>query len=229
LSGTRAAFEQAGADSNVRAVVLTGAGKGFCSGADLSVFGGMRTPEDVERYIVDNYAPLMDTICTLPKPVIGAINGVAAGAGASLALACDLRVMADDAQLLQAFSNIGLVPDAGATWFLVHQVGYSRAFEMAISGERIDAPRCLELGLTNRVVAADELLPYALNWAAKLAERPTRALALTKRALYGAMQRDLSATIAYEAELQKQTIVSDDHREGVAAFRERRAPIFKGH
>jgi 2-(1,2-epoxy-1,2-dihydrophenyl)acetyl-CoA isomerase len=188
----------------------------------------MRSGDDVAAYIVANYQPLMQLICTLPKPVIAAVNGVAAGAGASLALACDLRVMADDAQLMQAFSNIGLVPDAGACWFLARQVGYSRAYEIAIEGERIGAARCLELGLTNRVVPAAELLPAAHAWAATLAERPTRALALTKLALYQALQSDLAETIAYEAELQKQTIVSADHREGLAAFRERRKPVFTG-
>ena len=228
IVGVRAAFERARDDAEVRAVVLAGAGKGFCAGADLAGFGQQLTPDDVATYIVEKYQPLMQLICTLPKPVIGAINGVAAGAGASLALACDLRVMADDAALMMAFSNIGLVPDAGATWFLARQVGYSRAFEIASEAERIGAARCLELGLANRVAPAAELLQAAHAWAERLALRPTLALGLTKRALYRALETDLTDAIAYEAELQKQTIVSHDHREGVTAFQERRAPVYKG-
>jgi 2-(1,2-epoxy-1,2-dihydrophenyl)acetyl-CoA isomerase len=228
LKGARAAFEQARGDTAVRAVVLAGAGKGFCAGADLSVFGGDLTPDGVAAYINENYRPLMQLICTLPKPVVGAINGVAAGAGASLALACDMRVMADDAALMMAFSNIGLVPDAGATWFLARQVGYSRAFEIAAEAERIGAARCLELGLANQVAPAAELLPAAHARAERLAQRPTLALGLTKLALARALETDLMDAIGYEAELQRRTIVSHDHREGVAAFRERRRPAFKG-
>ena len=227
LDDLRAAFEQTRA-ADVRAVVLAGAGKGFCSGADLSVFERSRTPDETAAYIIEKYQPLMQAICTLPKPVIGAINGVAAGAGAALALACDLRVMTDDASIMMAFSNIGLVPDAGATWFLARQVGYSRAFEIASEAERINAARCYELGLTNRVVPAAELLSAAQAWAATLAQRPTLALGLTKQALYHALESSLHDAIAFEAELQKQTIVSDDHREGVTAFRERRPPVYQG-
>ena len=161
LEGLRAALEQARDDGQVRAVVLTGAGKGFCSGADLAMFAGPITPDEVLEYLVGRYRPIIGLICSLPKPVIAAVNGVAAGAGASVALACDLRVMADDASLLQAFSNLGLVPDAGSTWFLSRMVGYSRAFELMSEAERIGAARCLELGLANQVVLAAELLDAA--------------------------------------------------------------------
>jgi 2-(1,2-epoxy-1,2-dihydrophenyl)acetyl-CoA isomerase len=229
LKGARAAFERARDDEAVRAVVLTGAGKGFCAGADLSAFGGDLTADTVAAYINDNYRPLIMLICTLPKPVVGAINGVAAGAGASLALACDMRVMADDAAIMMAFSNIGLIPDAGATWFLARLVGYSRAFEIAAEAERIGAARCLELGLANQVAPAAGLLGAAHARAERLAQRPTLALGLTKLALAHALESDLASTIAYEAELQGRAIVSHDHREGVAAFRERRRPEFKGH
>jgi 2-(1,2-epoxy-1,2-dihydrophenyl)acetyl-CoA isomerase len=229
LKGMRAAFERARDDDAVRAVVLTGAGRGFCAGANLAAFDGGLTPEGIAAYINDNYRPLILMICALPKPVIGAVNGVAAGAGASLALACDMRVMADDASIMMAFSNIGLVPDAGATWFLARQVGYSRAFEIAAEAERIGAARCLELGLANQVAPAAELLGAAQARAERLAQRPTLALALTKLALARALQSDLAGAIAYEAELQGQTIVSHDHKEGLAAFRERRRPEFKGH
>lgn len=222
------ALTRARDDQAARAVMITGAGKGFCSGADLSIFGEHPSPDEVYDYIVANYQPLMELICTLPKPVIAAVNGVAAGAGASLALAADLRIMADDAVLLQAFSNIGLVPDAGATWLLVRTVGYSRAFEMAAEGAPVPAARCLELGLANRVVPAAELLNQAQAWAAQLAQRPTLALALTKQAMYHALQSDLQQAIEYEARLQKSTIPSADHAEGVAAFLEKRPARFSG-
>ncbi|RMG93349.1 MAG: enoyl-CoA hydratase [Chloroflexi bacterium] len=223
-----AAFEQAGSDQNVRAVVLTGAGKGFCAGADLAVFQERPSPEQIAQGIISYYQPLMTRIVTIPKPVIAAVNGVAAGAGASLALACDLRVMADNAAIMMAFSNIGLVPDAGASWFLARLVGYSRAYEIASEGRPIPATQCLEWGLTNRVVPATDLLTEAQNWAAQLAKRPTLALGLTKHTLNHALLHDLAATIAYEAELQKQTVISHDHMEGVMAFLEKRPPQFKG-
>ncbi len=228
IEGLTQAFAMAQEASEVRAIVLTGAGRGFCSGADLSVFADRPSPEQVYEYLVQFYQPLMQLISTIEKPIIGAINGTAAGAGAGLALACDLRVMADDGGLMQAFSNIGLVPDAGTSWFFVRLIGYSRAYELAIQGEHIPAARCLELGLTNRVVPAGGLQAEALAWATKLAQRPTLALGLTKRALYHALQHDLGSTIEYEAQLQKQTIVSEDHREGVAAFLEKRTPQFRG-
>jgi len=224
-----AAFEEARDDETVRAIVLTGAGKGFCSGADLSVFQQMPTPDQVYEAILNNYQPLVGLITSIQKPVIAAINGTAAGAGASLALACDLRVMADDGSIMMAFSNIGLVPDAGATWLLVRQVGYSRAYEIAIEGQKIPADRCLEWGLANKLAPADSLSDVALAWAVKLAKRPTLDLGLTKLAMNHASLNDVESTIEYEARLQKQTVPSHDHMEGVMAFLQKREPSFKGN
>lgn len=222
------AFTAVRDDDNVRAVVVTGAGKGFCAGADLTLFQPIPTPEQVYEIIVSSYQPMMTTIMEMPKPIIAAVNGVAAGAGASLALACDLRVMAHDASLLMAFSNIALVPDAGATWLLTRLIGYSRAYEIAVEGERVPAERCLELGLTNKVVPAAQLQEIALAWAGRLAQRPTLALGLTKHAMQHAMLHNLAATIEYEARLQKQTIPSHDFMEGVMAFMQKREPEFTG-
>lgn len=222
------AFQQAQADETVRAVVLTGAGKGFCAGADLTAVATIPSPDDLYQRIIDSYQPLMGLITTLKKPIIAAINGTAAGAGMSLALACDLQVMAHNASLMMAFSNIAFVPDAGATWFLIRQIGYSRAYQMAIEGQHITADQCLHWGLVNKVVAVDRLLEDTLAWAHHLARRPTLALGLTKHALHFAAQNDLLATIEYEASLQKQTIASQDFQEGVMAFMQKREPDFKG-
>jgi len=223
-----AGFQQAAVDEQVRAVMVTGAGKGFCAGADLALFQSQPTPDQVHEIIINSYQPMMEVVTRMKKPVIAAVNGVAAGAGASLALACDLRVMAHDANMMMAFSNIALVPDAGATWFLTRLVGYSRAYEIAIEGDRIPAARCLELGLTNKVVPAEQLMTISLAWARKLAERPTLTLGLTKHAMQYAQLNDLASTIEYEARLQKQTVPSHDFKEGVMAFVEKREPNFKG-
>jgi 2-(1,2-epoxy-1,2-dihydrophenyl)acetyl-CoA isomerase len=222
-------LQEAASDPQIRAVLIAAAGAGFCAGADLSVFQAQPSPQEVYDHIVDGLGPLTMAIVELPKPVIAAVNGVAAGAGASLALACDLRVMAHDASLLMAFSNIGLVPDAGATWFLVRQLGYGRAFEFAAEGDRLSANRCLDLGLANRVVPAQTLADVSLAWALKMARRPTLALALTKQALHFAQTNDLSAAVEYEARMQQQAYQSADFTEGVTAFIQKRDPNFQGH
>lgn len=223
-----AAFQQAEADETIRALVLTGAGMGFCAGADLTAVVTIPSPDDLYNRIIDSYQPLMGLITTLKKPVIAAINGTAAGAGMSLALACDLQVMADDASLMMAFSNIAFVPDAGATWFLMRQIGYSRAYQMVIEGQAISAAQCQQWGLANKVVPAADLLTETVAWAQDLAQRPTLALGLSKHALHFAAQNDLLATIEYEASLQKQTIASQDFQEGVMAFMQKREPKFEG-
>ena len=222
------AFEQTQADEDIRAVVLTGAGKGFCAGADLTAVSTIPSPDDLYHTIINTYDPLMSLITTLKKPVIAAVNGVAAGAGMSLALACDMQVMAHNASLMMAFSNIAFVPDAGATWFLIRQIGYSRAYQMAIEAQHITAEQCLHWGLANKVVSADHLLEETLAWAKTLAQRPTLALGLTKHALTFAAHNSLSDTIEYEASLQKQTLVSHDFTEGVMAFMQKREAEFKG-
>ncbi len=221
-------FVQIAGDDTVRAVVVTGSGKGFCAGADLGGFQQAPTGEQVYQIIIENYLPLMNRIVTLPKPVITAVNGVAAGAGASLALAGDLRIMGESASMMMAFSNIGLVPDGGASWFMIREMGYARAYQMAVEGGKVSAEQCVSWGLANKVVADDALLGEALAWAESLAKRPTLALGLTKQALNHAATGSLASTIEFEARLQKQTIPSHDHMEGVMAFMQRREPDFQG-
>jgi 2-(1,2-epoxy-1,2-dihydrophenyl)acetyl-CoA isomerase len=164
----------------------------------------------------------------MDKPTIAAVNGAAAGAGLSFALACDLRIMSDQAILLMAFSNIGLVPDSGGSWFLARTVGYARAFEIAGTGRRVDAAEALALGLVQQVVPADEVLRAAQRLAAELAARPTAALAWTKRLMRAALTGSLEDTIEREAQLQAAAVRSHDHQEGVQAFLEKREPRFEG-
>lgn len=211
----------------VRAVLLTGAGKGFCAGADLAVFGTI-SPAEAEDYICRYYGTITRQMMDMPKPIIGAINGPVAGVGAALALACDVRIMAESASFRYAFINIGLGPDGGAGWFLSRMVGYSRAFEIAVEGEKIPANRCLELGLTNKVVPDAELTTAAQAWAQKLSQRPTVAVGITKQALHHASTHTLAETIALEARNQITAFQSQDHKEGVQAFLEKRHPNFKG-
>ena len=222
------AMTAAANDERVRAIVLGAEGPTFCAGQDLSIFTGQLEGHTVREAIVKYYKPLIMAMVEIEKPIIGAINGGAAGAGASLALACDLRVMADDAYILQAFSNIGLVPDAGSTWFMARLVGYSRALQLCIEAERIHATRCLEWGLCNRVVPAAELGGTFKAWARALAQRPTLAVGWTKQALCAAMTTTLEASIHLEADLQAQAVESADHKEGVLAFMQKRQPVFKG-
>lgn len=222
------ALRRARDDDSTRAVLVTGAGHGFCAGADLTLFTQIDRPNYVRDYLIDHYKTMIELITRMDKPVIAAVNGSAAGAGASLALACDFRVMAEDASLFQAFIKIGLVPDAGACWLLARQLGYSKALEVATSGTPLSAQTCLSLGLASRVTPPQDLLHEATGWAQKLSQMPTRAFAMTKRAMHFAMEHTLGDTIVREAELQARAVQTHDHREGVAAFFEKRPPHFKG-
>lgn len=222
-----AAFRQVDRDREVRAVLLTGEGRAFCAGQDLrEPFGG--ADPTLEDELRDRYNPLILAIRRLSKPVIGAINGVAAGAGCSLALACDLRIAAEGASFVLAFGRIGLVPDTGASWFLPRLVGRGRAMEMALVGDPLSAADAERWGLVSRVVAADALLPEARALAGRLAAGSPRATALTKRALAFAETATLERALDNEASLQGIAGRSSDHAEGLAAFREKRPPRFTG-
>jgi len=224
------ALKRAERDAAVRAVVVTGAGRAFCAGQDLKAHldeteGRSRTIAHVLR---EQYNPLILRLRNLEKPVLAAVNGVAAGAGVSLAMACDLRLASDKASFIQAFVGVGLIPDAGATWFLPRHVGLGKAFELAFLGDRISAGEALALGLVNRVVPADEFEAATRELAGRLARQPTRALGLMKRAFNRALRTDLAAALDYEAFLQGVAGATEDHAEGVAAFLQKRPPQFKG-
>lgn len=223
----REALETIAADRAVRAVILTGAGRAFCAGQDLAEREQPdAAPLDVE--VRERYNPLIRAIRSMPQPVIAAVNGVAAGAGASLAFACDIRIAAEEARFLLAFGRIGLVPDSGATWFLPRLVGPAKAAELALVGDTVDAKEALRIGLVSRVVPADGLMPEARALAARLAEGAPLAMSLTKRALERSMTVTLDEALDREAELQGQAGASADHAEGLAAFREKRPPRFTG-
>lgn len=221
------AVERAAADNTVRAVIVTGAGRGFSSGADLASVDPA-IAHDLGRVLREHYHPLILALRRMPKPVICAVNGPAAGAGMSIALAGDIVLAARSACFLQAFAKIGLVPDAGSTWMLPRLVGEGRARALALLGERLDAEAAQRAGLVWEVHDDDALLPAARRLAAQLAERPTRALALIKEAFDGTMERGLEEQLEREASLQTLAGRTEDFREGVAAFLERRAPRFRG-
>jgi 2-(1,2-epoxy-1,2-dihydrophenyl)acetyl-CoA isomerase len=212
-------------DASVRCVVLTGEGRAFCAGQDLREQDALT---NVDATIRETYIPVIDALVDMPKPVIAAINGAAAGAGLSFALACDIRYLAEDAVLMMAFSNIGLVPDSGGSWLLPRIVGYSRAFELAATGRRVRSDEALALGLVQRVLPKDELLPAALELAATLAARPPLALGWTKRLLRAAEEGSLADVMELEAQLQAAAVETFDHAEGVASFLEKREPRFEG-
>jgi 2-(1,2-epoxy-1,2-dihydrophenyl)acetyl-CoA isomerase len=222
------ALKEASKNDEVRTVVLTGAGKAFCSGQDLKdapTGGGKRSLRDsLER----RYNPLIRAMRRLPKPIIASVNGVAAGAGASLALACDYRIMADSAKLIEVFVRIGLVPDSGSSWFLVKNVGVAKAFELAATGEDVSAQKALELNLANKVVPASELLEETRKIAEVFANGPTRAYGYIKRMMDRVAGMTLDEALDYEVFMQEAAGRSEDYANAVVAFSEKRKPEYKG-
>jgi 2-(1,2-epoxy-1,2-dihydrophenyl)acetyl-CoA isomerase len=227
-----AALRDAAADDAVRAVVITGAGRAFSSGADLKdAGGGDSAPDgrpDVYTMLTERYHPIMEVIREMPKPVVAAVNGGAAGIGCSLALCCDLVVAAQSAYFLLAFVNIGLVPDGGSSLFVPTRVGFTRAIEMAMLGERVAAAQALDWGLVNRVVPDEQLAQETRALAARLANGPTRSYAGTKRQLNSWMYSRMAEQLELEARLQQESSGSADFLEGVAAFVEKRPARFSG-
>ena len=227
----RTVVEQTAADEDVRAVVITGAGRAFSAGADLKDTGFSTTPDghpDVRSALTERYHPIITGVREMPKPVIAAVNGAAAGIGCSLALACDLVIAAESAYFLLAFVNIGLVPDGGSSLLIPARVGFARAAEMAMLGERVPARTALEWGLINRVTPDDALRQEADAMADRLAQGPTRSYAGSKRQLNAWMYARMHEQLELEASIQQEMAASGDFAEGVAAFIEKRPPRFAG-
>jgi 2-(1,2-epoxy-1,2-dihydrophenyl)acetyl-CoA isomerase len=226
----RERLDEAGGDDGVRAVVLTGAGRAFCVGQDLREHAGNLAAGRTDLPTVrDHYNPVVRALVGLPKPVIAAVNGMAAGAGASLAFACDFRLAADNAAFLMAFARIGLGPDTGASWTLQRLVGYGRATAMLMLAEPVTAEHALEMGLVNGVVAVEDLAAAARELAVKLAAGPTTAYAGIKHALAVAATSDLATALETEADVQARCGRTDDHRSATEAFLAKQPATFTGH
>ncbi|HWW69243.1 MAG TPA: 2-(1,2-epoxy-1,2-dihydrophenyl)acetyl-CoA isomerase PaaG [Duganella sp.] len=226
----RHAVHKVGADKSVRVFVLTGAGRGFCAGQDLSdraVEPGARAV-DLGDSVEKNYAPLVLALRALPMPVICAVNGVAAGAGANLALACDIVLAAKSASFVEVFCKLGLIPDTGGTYFLPRLIGSARAMGLAMLGEKLGADKAEAWGLIWKAVPDEELAAETMAMARHFASAPTKGLAFTKQALYASAQNTLQQQLTLECGMMSELGRSEDYREGVAAFMEKRAPQFQG-
>jgi 2-(1,2-epoxy-1,2-dihydrophenyl)acetyl-CoA isomerase len=220
-------LDQCRDDDQVRCVVLTGEGRAFSAGQDLQEVVDPDGPE-MTTILIEHYNPIIRRIRALNKPVIAAVNGVAAGAGANIALACDFVFCAENASFIQAFSKIGLIPDSGGTYFLPRLIGLQRATALMMSGDKLSAADAERWGLAYKVFPADQFMDEVEQWAQKLASMPTRGLALTKQALNASLQNDLEGQLTLEDKLQSQAGQTQDYQEGVAAFLEKRTPKFKG-
>jgi 2-(1,2-epoxy-1,2-dihydrophenyl)acetyl-CoA isomerase len=221
-------LNEANSNDNVRAVILTGEGKAFCAGQDLVEVTQPDLHPGFKTILEDHYNPIILGIRNLPIPVLCAVNGVAAGAGANIALACDIVVASETASFIQAFSGIGLIPDSGGTWLLPRLIGYQKALALAMLGDKIFAPEAEKMGMIYKAIPPDEFPAYIETLANKLAQMPTFGLALTKKAFQEGMDNDLETQLQTEARLQIEASESADYHEGVTAFVQKRKPQFTG-
>jgi len=223
-----AAMDRAEADPAVRCLLVTGAGRGFCAGADLAGRDLKASGVDLGATLDANYNPLIRRMRSLPKPIVCAVNGVAAGAGANFALACDIVLAARSASFIQAFVKIGLVPDCGGTYFLPRLAGTQRAMALAMTGDRLSAQDAEKWGLIWKCVEDSALMSESENLARQFADGPTRSLGLIKQAMYASAGNDLSTQLDLERDFQREIGKGEDYKEGVAAFLEKRKPAFRG-
>lgn len=228
IKETSEAFKQCGRDKAVRCVVITGSGRAFSSGQDLADVSQRTGDFSIGDHLRHGYNKLILQMTSLEKPIIGAINGVAAGAGCGVALATDIRIASDKASFMLAFSKVGLIPDSGSTWLLPRLIGYSRAYMMAVTADKIPADKALAWGLVTDVVPVDQLMEVVAAWSGPLATGPTLAYGLTKRAMNKGLNMTLEESLDYEAMLQEVCGRSQDMKEGVLAFLEKREAQFSG-
>jgi 2-(1,2-epoxy-1,2-dihydrophenyl)acetyl-CoA isomerase len=225
------AMEAAATDAAVRCIVLTGAGRAFGSGQDLRVFAAIHTNAENPRVSehLKKYHRIVLAIREMPKPVIAAVRGVAAGISCNIALACDMRIASDDARFIEAFARIGLVPDGGGGYALPRLVGLGKALEMAMLADEVTAAEAERIGLVNRCVPADQFDAAVKAFAERLASGPTRAYGLMKQLMYTSLESDLQTSLTLEGEMQDEALHTADHREGVAAFLQKRKATYTGH
>ncbi len=224
----QAALDEAAASEQVRAVLLTGSGKAFCAGQDLAEAIDEKGP-GISRIVEEHYNPIVTKIRNIEKPVVALVNGVAAGAGANIALSCDVVLAANSASFIQAFSKIGLIPDSGGTFFLPRLVGFQRASALMMTGDKVTAIEAQQMGMVYKVIADEQSMDEALKAAANLSAMPTKALGLTKRLLNESLFNTHEKQLASEGRVQVEAASTYDYNEGVNAFLEKRKPAFKGH
>jgi 2-(1,2-epoxy-1,2-dihydrophenyl)acetyl-CoA isomerase len=221
------ALDKAKTDRHIRAVHLTGEGKAFCAGQDLSEAMDANGP-GIERIVREHYNPIIERLRTIEKPVVCAVNGVAAGAGANIALACDIVIAGSSASFLQAFSKIGLIPDSGGTFFLPRLIGFGKASALMMLGDKVSAADAERMGMIYKVTEDVNLQDESLNIAKVIADMPTKAIGHTKKLLNQSLTNDMEKQLEYEADMQVHAALTYDYNEGVNAFLEKRKPVFKG-
>jgi 2-(1,2-epoxy-1,2-dihydrophenyl)acetyl-CoA isomerase len=222
-------LDQCQTDTYVRAIVLTGNGKAFCAGQDLKEVTSPELNPGFRKILEEHYNPIIQRIRTIEKPIVAAVNGVAAGAGANIALACDIVVATENASFIQAFSKIGLVPDSAGTFFLPRLIGFQKASALMLLGDKVTATEAAQMGMIFKVFAEENFQEEVNKLATTLAQMPTKALGLTKRLLNQSMNNSLNQQLAMESDLQIEASSSNDYKEGVTAFVEKRKPEFKGN